>query len=476
MRAPASTGHERYLPTPVLGDPRRLEYPWREDYQGERFRMQHPELAKPFVETAAPTQWVHSLDGTPLRLGFCSGLITEVGHSVMSGSFPDYSRPPPRAKDNYAYQALPAEPHREADPAGCPTFGFFRRQANSTYNNSNNSSNGHGHGHAAATDDNVPQQSSRRPSGAGIARATTQRASSVSRPVNNNGNHTHCSNFASGMNTVRSGALGRTATARLPAAAHGHYHGTAALGGAGAHSHCAVPPAAAAAAADANDGSIAVSMPGSKLPGATATAGLLAPLSRTATGRASAAAGAPSASSSAAFAAAVIAQHRAGSGADDTYYRPQSIEQAKATAPALARRAHPSARAFLAPRGVAMRDLNRASGSNPLAAREYNASINANASAMHSSGALDQSGGAGGATAGLNTGAGGFAAPARTALRADAALGGAPLAGTVGSARGLQVGQAAEGSLSGCKRTRLEAATTAYGASFNAPAPGLHYH
>jgi len=131
VRSPLFTGLDSYLPEDVLGDPRRLKYPWREDYQGERFAVKFPELAKPFIENAAPRQWTH-FDGTPLRLGLCSGLAN-TGYSVSSSSFPDYSLPPPEEKHHYsgsakAYESIPPETRREPSANSSLVFSYLRRR------------------------------------------------------------------------------------------------------------------------------------------------------------------------------------------------------------------------------------------------------------------------------------------------------------------------------------------------------------
>jgi hypothetical protein len=433
------TGHERYLPTPVLGDPRRLDFPWREDYQGERFRVQHPDLAKPFVETAAPTQWLHSQDGTPLRLGFCSGLITDVGHSVMSASFPDYSRPPPHAKDAAAYEALPAEPHREADPAGCPTYHFFRRQDYAHPGTAAHSQQALARAHPA--------------SGTGLtARNRTQRVS------------TGAGMGAGAGATQQLPALTRSVTSRITHP-HAQTH---------AQTQYAAPP---------------VSMPGSRLTPSSATAQAALP-SAPAPADAHAHAHAhaytptgPSASSSAAFATAVIKQHRAAAGPDDTFYRPLSIQQAQASAPGLARRAHPAARAFGVGAAAAAAQLQQQQRRRP----DMNATSSANTlsrdftAAQFTSPSLDPTEAP--APSAHTQALAAALEPHRTALRADDSA--VVRARTqrrnrtlleLAREQQLQLGETALGSLSGTRRSRLEAATTAYGATFSAPAPGLHYH
>ena len=123
--SPTSNTRTGYLPTPVLGDHRRMEYPWRENYQGEHIAQLYEEQAK-LHTTAAPDKWKSDRDGVPLRLGFCSGLAA-TGHSVMTSSYPNYSRPPPIPGDDaHGYHHLP-RPKLVATADGVPTYPVGKR-------------------------------------------------------------------------------------------------------------------------------------------------------------------------------------------------------------------------------------------------------------------------------------------------------------------------------------------------------------
>jgi hypothetical protein len=121
------TEETRYLPTPVLGNPKRLQYSWREDYQGQQMIDLYGE-SKEFAGTISPHLWKNEQNGLPLRLGYCSGLA-DIGHSVMSASFANFSKPPPVPNhSSNAYQHMPPSKF-EPSADGVPTYPTRKRLA-----------------------------------------------------------------------------------------------------------------------------------------------------------------------------------------------------------------------------------------------------------------------------------------------------------------------------------------------------------